>query len=397
MIRCRQYIIALLLVGPAAMSCASERSFDFGAPPSGEAPSFVTPDASSDAAVGTPPNEFTSYCPSNKCPAEYTTCPSSDFPCDVNLLTDTQNCGACGAACPASPSGNELYECVDGRCVMQCRSGWLDCDGLPDNGCEASPWNNDSCGKCGVICSDPAKPCLLQPFGSNVKACGCTSGQYCNGQCVDTTTNDKNCATCGNACPRNGDGGTLDPNLHMYYGCVYSECGRPKCEEPWADCDGDLANGCETNLLSTDSCGACNSVCSPGQSCKKNRSVAGNPPQCMCPEGQSFCPGYTADEGYCRDFSSDRDNCGGCNIACRTNTGAFGICVKGTCRMECVTGRADCNGNEADGCEIKADSDPRNCGGCGIVCDAIAGQACVQGRCVVEPCKDEIDAGGGPQ
>src|SRR5262249_40181126 len=42
------------------------------------------------------------YCPSNKCPAGHTTCVDSTFACDVDLLTDTQNCGACGASCPTS-------------------------------------------------------------------------------------------------------------------------------------------------------------------------------------------------------------------------------------------------------------------------------------------------------
>jgi hypothetical protein len=57
-----------------------------------------------------------------------------------------------------------------------------------------------------------------------------------------------------------------------------------------------------------------------------------------------------------------------------------------------VEGRADCNGNLEDSCEVKIDSDPYNCGACGVVCDAVAGQACVHGRCAVEPCPEQ-DAG----
>ncbi|AKU95633.1 hypothetical protein AKJ09_02297 [Labilithrix luteola] len=67
------------------------------------------------------------------------------------------------------------------------------------------------------------------------------------------------------------------------------------------------------------------------------------------------------------------------------------------CRLDCGTGRANCNGNQSDACETNIDSDPNNCGGCGITCNAVAGQACVQGRCVVEPCDDTVDAGRGPQ
>ena len=57
--------------------------------------------------------------------------------------------------------------------------------------------------------------------------------------------------------------------------------------------------------------------------------------------------------------------------------------------MDCNEGRADCNNSQSDGCEVNIDSDPRNCGACGHVCDAVAGQACVAGRCVVEPCAQD--------
>ncbi|AKU95956.1 hypothetical protein AKJ09_02620 [Labilithrix luteola] len=38
---------------------------------------------------------------------------------------------------------------------------------------------------------------------------------------------------------------------------------------------------------------------------------------------------------------------------------------------------------------MNTDSDPNNCGACGKVCDAIAGQAWIHGRCAVEPCKEQ--------
>jgi hypothetical protein len=68
---------------------------------------------------------------------------------------------------------------------------------------------------------------------------------------------------------------------------------------------------------------------------------------------------------------------------------SFGVCNYGTCSRHCIDGRADCNGNPSDDCETNIDNDPENCGGCGIVCDAVAGQACVGGRCVVEPCNSD--------
>ena len=48
----------------------------------------------------------------------------------------------------------------------------------------------------------------------------------------------------------------------------------------------------------------------------------------------------------------------------------------------------DCNGNATDGCESNSNSDVRNCGSCGNVCDA--GDLCCNGDCVPE---DERNCG----
>ena len=88
---------------------------------------------------------FTNYCPSNRCPPGHTTCPSSEFLCDADLRTDLNNCGECGNVCPRG--GLDQYVCVEGRCVLSCKANQaLDCDGVPDNGCEASPASDDNCG-----------------------------------------------------------------------------------------------------------------------------------------------------------------------------------------------------------------------------------------------------------
>lgn len=40
-----------------------------------------------------------------------------------------------------------------------------------------------------------------------------------------------------------------------------------ECIVPFADCDGNPANGCETNTDSVDNCGACGVKCDPSQTC----------------------------------------------------------------------------------------------------------------------------------
>jgi hypothetical protein len=118
----------------------------------------------------------------------------------------------------------------------------------------------------------------------------------------------------------------------------------------------------------------------------------------MCPQGLTFCKSFCAGDlctGECVDLASNKDHCGTCGSACAYNVGyAIEACVYGKCERTCTLGWGDCNGNRSDGCETHIAADPKNCGACGRVCDGIAGQACVDGQCMVEPCADLKDAGG---
>lgn len=370
----------------------------------GPPPSFTAPDA------GPAPVEagLTSYCPSDRCPEGHTTCPGSFFPCDVDLKTDRNNCGACGVACPAANS-TETYDCVDGSCVMTCNIGpirYYDCDGVPDNGCETRPETNDNCGACGFKCLDPDKPCVERNWDDF--GCGCPDPLiYCpadetqKARCVNKN-DDANCGACGNACDPEGDGGPRPDNT--YYGCENATCGNLKCSQGYANCDGDKNNGCEASLMSDEHCGGCNKACAAGTKCALGTDGRAF---CACPDNKTFCgtcPKFCTEDGSfclelpcfgsCHDLTSDVNACGSCSVSCdEGNPHAEPFCAYGTCKQRCPIGRADCNGNASDGCEVDTMSDPKNCGGCGVACDAIAGQACVDGRCMVEPCDQLQDAG----
>jgi len=350
--------------------------------------SFTTPDAATDDAA--PPTDIT-YCASNKCPEGWTTCPNSRFPCDVNLLRDVDNCGACGNACP-STLVVEGFTCNNGACVVDCGPSLaLDCDGLPDNGCETSAATNRNCGACGKECLDPAMPCARQPDGRYECGCG-PNAQYCATRCLDLDDDD-NCGACGNKCDPTNDGGPLPPDA--YYGCRNQQCGALKCKKPKDNCDGLIENGCETRLDTNENCGACGNACPDGQACRVGPDER---VRCMCPPGSTFCALATAGDleaGECVDIATDQYNCGACGVGCYDLYPAPNLtprCKYGSCVAECGEGFADCNRSLSDGCEVNTNSDPRNCGGCGILCDAVAGQACFAGRCVVEPCS--VDAGG---
>ena len=362
-------------------------------------PAFVDPDAGASAPDA---SDVRSYCPSDRCPSGHTTCPNSTFLCDVDLLTDPLNCGECGNVCPKSGT-IETYTCVEGRCKMNCVQGYgLDCDGVPDNGCEVTLPNNDHCGVCGLKC--PADAPCIDRFELDY-GCGCKPGElFCPGPfglfapCVDPQYDDENCGACNNACPPEGDGSELPANT--YSGCFEGACGALKCKEAYGDCDHIPGNGCEAPLATNENCGRCGNRCPDGTQCRLNNALM---PECMCPEGVTFCKTGTMSQGetvleigYCADLSSRVENCGACGHSCAGGAyNAYEVCVYGKCERSCSAGWGDCNGNLLDGCETDINADPKNCGACGKVCDGIAGQACVDGRCMVEPC-EVLQDGGGP-
>lgn len=344
------------------------------------APSLVNPDA------GVPALDagLTSYCPVSSCPAPFATCSSSRFPCDVDVTSDPGNCGACGVVCPQVVA-NATFTCVAGACAMKCRaesSAWTaDCNGLVDDDCEVVLGTNDNCNACGDTCLDPAKPCIFDRLTGKGQ-CGCAVGKVlCGSRCVDPSSDDANCGSCGNACDRSdGDGGYP---ANGAYGCLGGTCGHLKCNVGREDCDGDASNGCETNVVTNTSCGSCNKACDPGKTCGYN---AQHQPECLCPAGKTYC------YGQCADVATDPHSCGGCGIDCTTlaanknNTVAF--CAYGSCDYGCALGWGDCDGDPKNGCEVNLDSDPASCGACGHSCDMLIGQPCIGGQCAVGACTE---------
>lgn len=80
--------------------------------------------------------------------------------------------------------------------------------------------------------------------------------------------------------------------------------------------------------------------------------LAGCPPQgVVCQEGTERCG-----EG-CADFTSDRRNCGGCGLACQAGQ----VCQNSEC--VCSPGAVSCGGK----CVVLS-TDPNNCGACGNAC-----------------------------
>jgi hypothetical protein len=300
-------------------------------------------------------------------------CPEGTTECVVCVTTsnDPNNCGACGNVCP-TPS-HTVATCVDGSCGVVCQQGFADCDGNAANGCETDVTSDvANCGGCGRVCAGANATMACE--GSTCVIIACDSGfADCDGitsnGCEAQLANDvNNCGACKNVC--NGANATMACQAGT---CVVAICGDPG----FGDCDGNAANGCETNLRSDVShCGACNNVCVGANAtmvCVNGTCRIG-----VCDPGFDDCDG-TVGNGCETNLRSDVNHCGACDHAC-TGANATMACQAGTCMIvACDFGFANCDGNAANGCETNIRTDDRNCGGCGLVCGQ--GQTCVAGVC----------------
>ncbi|MEC7519308.1 MAG: MXAN_6577-like cysteine-rich protein [Myxococcota bacterium] len=71
--------------------------------------------------------------------------------CEIDTATDPDNCGACGIVCEAE---NAIAGCAASSCtIAMCDAGFGDCDMDFSNGCELPLLDDDmNCGACGNVC-----------------------------------------------------------------------------------------------------------------------------------------------------------------------------------------------------------------------------------------------------
>jgi len=167
-----------------------------------------------------------------------------------------------------------------------CGVGFGDCDTNGTNGCETDLTTDvNNCGVCGAVCTvaHGTSSCV---FG----ACGiasCTIGfDDCNGNPADgcetnLDASPNNCGACGNACSL--------PNATE--SCNAGVCGIAICDAGWGNCDSNPVNGCEDDLTAVPNCGSCGVACDDADpctddSCDPGSGVCVHTPRPQC---QSFC------------------------------------------------------------------------------------------------------------
>ncbi|MFO0608772.1 MAG: hypothetical protein U0324_36735 [Polyangiales bacterium] len=309
-------------------------------------------------------------CTLGACAAGYANCDGNAANGCEAPTNTVSNCGACGRACAGGP--NATAACAAGSCALTCAAGYANCDGNAANGCErATSADAANCGGCGVRC-----PASQVCRAGACTAVACAPGTAdCNhlasDLCEVTPASDvANCGACGNVCAV----------AHGTPSCASGACGLARCDADYANCDGNAANGCEASTL-TDvaNCGACGRTCSP-----PNASPVCNAGACAvasCTAGFADCDGDAAN-GCEVSARTDVRNCGACGNACNVPH-ATPACAAGACAVgACDAGWADCNGDAGDGCEVDTTT-VSNCNACGAACAAgpNAAATCRAGGC----------------
>ena len=205
--------------------------------------------------------------------------------------------------------------------------------------------------------ADAGPPCSLQSF--------------CNGQCLDTTSDPNHCGGC-NACPFFGEI------------CEASTC---SCLVGYHLCA--LAGVCAMNTDPT-LCGPSCTVC-PGAVAPKSQNGGAHCVSGVC-EITCDYPSLTAcitgpTTGDCFDLATDPTHCGSCDAACPTPPPSTGTATCGgtppKCGVYCTSGYTACGPDGGAMSCVYTPNDPHNCGSCGHACPgADAGKGlCVNGAC----------------
>jgi hypothetical protein len=199
-------------------------------------------------------------------------CPNGLTQCGndcVDVTSDDKHCTACNTPCVPPPSAdprwicgpdvtppNTKFRCGSSSCQLRCNGGFQDCNSdFCGDGCEVDVRTDPlNCGACGNACA-PGQVCWAG-------TCLCPAGMTrCASGCVDLSVDTRNCGACGRRCPGGSEGG--GPS------CEGGVC-KYVCYPGFADCDKNIANGCEANLNTNQNhCGSCGNKCDAraGQPC----------------------------------------------------------------------------------------------------------------------------------
>lgn len=245
----------------------------------------------------------------------------------------------------------------------------------------------------------------------------------CNG--ADLNSDPLNCGECEFSCVSSPN---LSPNAEGIT-CQTGTCNIPDsaCAPGKKHCTADPLDVCETDVTTSERCGACETKCGAGQLCSDGKCVD------KCPAGQAECA--TPQGTGCYALATSAAHCGTCETTCaEPAANGAAACAAGKCKIVCSSGYHQCGSSarcesdtDVDNCgstckvcetadphataQCKAGScsypcnggyqacggtcvsnnDPKNCGGCGNVC--ASSQSCVSGDCLIKDGYDCVAPG----
>ena len=303
-------------------------------------------------------------CTTATCQAGYADCDrSTKTGCEVNLTSDPHNCGACGHVCDTA---NGTAGCADGECtIASCAAGYADCNHVVGDGCEIDLTTDlANCGGCALGCAPPNGTGACAGGSCAISRCNAgfadCDGNLSNGCEISLAADTGNCGSCGHMC--------VLPNATPV--CTSGTCAVGTCNTGHADCNGLPADGCEaTTLTELNNCGACGNACSTSLP-NEEPTCAGGLCSSVCVAGFSDCDSDPSN-------GCETNVQGQCGVCACSFPHAVGECTGGACTFSvCEPGFADCDGNQANGCEVELS---KNCGACGAACDD--GDQCTDDSC----------------
>jgi hypothetical protein len=319
-------------------------------------------------------------------------CPGT-LSCCGNLCVDERmdefNCGGCNKSCAAMEQNAVGAACSSAACVYSsCAAGYGDCDGNTGNGCETAITSVSHCGSCSTACVNPngTTACTFNgTSGGCAPVCDSTH-QLCGGNpaagCTVSLTTTSNCGGCGVMCT-NANGSTSCSFNGTLGGCV------PSCNTNFDDCDGNPANGCETNLTNTTAhCKTCSTNCMTlEQNAMGAACVASTCTYSMCNGGWGNCDGNAAN-GCETNTTNTTAHCGTCGVDCNTQEQnvAAASCAASLCTYTtCNNNFGNCDSDPTNGCETNLLTNTNHCNACGTDCAVQVananGVACSAGAC----------------
>lgn len=255
--------------------------------------------------------------------------------CEVDTSSNADNCGACGTVCNLA---NATQKCDKGSCVIgACNSGYKDCNGKVSDGCEVN-LNTDvnHCGDCPVDCTTAVQNATPVCSSGSCSYSGNCNGGFgdCDGKksngCEASLTQLPNCGTCGNDCS----------SVQHVNTVVCSSSGTCDfsggCKGPWGNCNTSRADGCETDFSQPATCGSCSNDCTQkvanvplaNITCGANGACGYTG---ACNAGWGDCDGNKANGCETDLTTAHNTNCGKCGTNCKGGPQHTCTCSAGTC------------------------------------------------------------------